>query len=122
MDGMSLAHRYVPGAVVITVAGDVDALAADEFAGYVARVRRRDDEAVVFDLAGSSFIDSAGLRVLTTAYGHARRHGGTVHLAALRPQALRVLDITQMNAYLPVHLTVEDAVRAATAVQADPGA
>jgi anti-sigma B factor antagonist len=118
---VQLSHRRAQDVTVIKVAGELDLATSDQAAGYIARARRGDDDRLVFDLADMVFMDSSGLRVLVNAWKHARAHGGVVHLAALRPNSLSVFDITQMNAYLPVHLNVDEAVAAASQSAQGPG-
>lgn len=110
---MQLSHRRESGVTVIVLAGEVDLAVADRVASYIAAARRGDDDRLVFDMSGVTFIDSPGLRVLIETWRHARAHGGVVHLTALHPHTRPVFDITQMNAYVPIHLTVAEAVRAA---------
>ncbi|MBA9005276.1 STAS domain-containing protein [Thermomonospora cellulosilytica] len=118
-DRVRVSHRRVSDVTVIRIAGELDVDAVDEVTAAIDRARRSDDDRLVFDLGGLEFLDNMGLRALIAAWKHARAHGGAVHLAALRPNVRWVLDVTQLNAYLPIHADVEDAVRAATAASAD---
>ena len=61
-----------------------------------------DGTVVVLDLAGVTFIDSAGLRSLIRAQRLAEDAGGGLDLRNLRPSAQRILDITGLNAELTI--------------------
>lgn len=87
-----------PGLAVVTLAGRFDAVAAP---GLRARLEDADIQGrpyVVFDLAASDFVDSAGLAVLVWQRRLCRAQGGDVVL--VRPDsdtAMRVFRLTQFD-------------------------
>lgn len=109
-----LAQHRLPRIAVITVGGELDALTADRLGAFVRRSRRPGDH-VVLDLAGMTFMDSTGLHVLLDAHHEVRRDGATLRLAALRHSPARIIRLTGVSAYLPVHATLEQALSTAFA-------
>ncbi|KAB2352203.1 STAS domain-containing protein [Actinomadura rudentiformis] len=117
-----MSHQHLPGHVtVVVVAGNVDLGSAGDLAAYLDQTRRTPGEHLVLDLAEVRLIDSTGLQVLVNAHLHATAHHATLRLASTGPQVTRVLNITQLNAHIGVHATVEDALTAALTRQPPPG-
>jgi hypothetical protein len=70
-----------------------------------------------------SFCDASGLAVLVNTGRRARLLGGFLRLAAVSPQAGRVLNITGLHRHLAIFPTVQAAVTGAQAAQhGTPGA
>ncbi|MGR6924294.1 STAS domain-containing protein [[Actinomadura] parvosata] len=107
-----MTHRHLPGVVVVTVAGQVDRTTSAALADYL-RHTRHAGEHVVADLADLTFLDSSGLQALLACAQVCAAEGARLHLAAVRGGPARVLEITGVDAYLPVHATVAAAVEAA---------
>jgi anti-sigma B factor antagonist len=66
---------------------------------------------VVVDLAGVTYIDSAGIGVLIGRYLSLRRRGGDLKLANLTMRSHRVMTITHLLTVFDAHDSVEGAVR-----------
>jgi anti-sigma B factor antagonist len=96
------------GTHVVRVVGDLDMATAPtleehiEAAGTASRL--------VIDLTRCTFLDSAAVRLLTTLARDSDTAGGSVALVASDPGILRVLEITGVEDYLPVHSTVDEAL------------
>lgn len=77
---------------VLVLAGELDAYAADHL---VAAIERIDGSAADIDLdvAGVSFVDSSGLRVLLKASDHLGGRASTT-LRHAQPTLLRLLELT----------------------------
>ncbi|MEU8247702.1 STAS domain-containing protein [Nonomuraea sp. NPDC048916] len=117
MSLLTYACQHLPGVTVIAVGGELDATNASRLESFIDESRRRPDDHLVFDLTEMCFLDSSGLRVLLNAYTYGTRQGGSVRLAALRPMPARMVQITRIDAHLPVHPTVAEAL---TTVLAPP--
>lgn len=104
-----LAQRHLTGATIVTAGGELDATTSDRFGRFVLRSRHPGDH-LVLDLGDLSFMDSSGLHQLLTAHRDTRRDGATLRLAALQRTPARIIKITGVGAYLPVHPTLEQAV------------
>jgi anti-sigma B factor antagonist len=61
---------------------------------------------VVLDLRACTFLDSAGIRVLTATMRQVPR----VSVVATDPGVLRALEITAVDTIVPVHASLEDAL------------
>ena len=114
MTPLTLECRHLPGITVISVVGELDWRTAGKLEVFIGQARQNPADQLILDLAGLSFLDSIGVRVLLTTYTNAVAHGGTVHLAALQPTPARLIDITGVRTAVPVHLSVADALNAAT--------
>jgi anti-sigma B factor antagonist/stage II sporulation protein AA (anti-sigma F factor antagonist) len=68
-------------------------------------------DAVILDLAGLSYISSAGLRVLMLAAREAGAKGGTLVVAGLQPVVREIFEITRFDRVFRVFA---DAAQAAT--------
>ncbi|NUR83528.1 MAG: STAS domain-containing protein [Nonomuraea sp.] len=115
MTTLTMAHRHLPGVVVIEVRGEVDATNHERLREHIRRARVRPADHVVFDLGGMTFMDSAGLHVLLTCNQDTLRHDARVYLAAPTGAPARLLEITGVDTHLPVYPTAEAAVAAAAA-------
>ena len=90
----SLGFARVAGTVVVTVQGELDAYTAPELHQRLAEVV--DDPAnvaFVVDLAETTFVSSAGVRVLVQALGRARDKGSALQLRSPSPATWKVLDV-----------------------------
>ncbi|SDJ96807.1 STAS domain-containing protein [Nonomuraea jiangxiensis] len=106
MTPLSLDCSRLADAVLVTVAGELDATNADWFESFVEH-SRQPGIPVLFDLHGLTFMDSCGMNVLLRLAA-----AGPVHLAAVQAIPARVLQITGMWAILNIHSSVEQAVTA----------
>lgn len=96
---------------MIAVGGEIDLANSGQLACYVKRVRRPGDH-VVFDLTEVSFLDCSGLRVLISSHRQATADNAGVRLAGVRGVPARLLQLVRLQALLPVHSTVEQALAA----------
>lgn len=97
------------GPVVVHVSGELDMATSpqlEETIASAAPVTR-----LVIDLTDCTFLDSAAIRLLTSTASEVRGTGGELALAVSDPGILRVLEITAVDSLLPVHPTVEAALR-----------
>lgn len=67
---------------------------------------------VVIDMAGVSFIDSAGIGILVGCHGSLTRAGGDLRLAAVTERVLEVFSVTRVDSILPLHSSADDAIKA----------
>lgn len=100
------------GALVCALEGDLDietlAPAADALTALVAQRPR----ALVIDLAQVGFCDSSGLNLLLKTRLAAAEEGVALHLAAVSPTVMRVLELTGAQAVFSLHPSVEAALTA----------
>ncbi|NRQ33697.1 STAS domain-containing protein [Nonomuraea sp. NN258] len=111
---LRLTSENLPGGLLVRVAGEVDLTNAARLEAYLDQARRRQGEPLVLDLSGLTFLDHRGLNVLLRAHVHAERHGGGLHLAALRAMPARLLEVAGAWRHLRWYPSVEDALTALT--------
>lgn len=80
-------------ASTVRVSGEIDAARASEF-GDALLSAGRDGREVLVDLDETSFIDSAGIRVLVRSMWTLRGSGSSLRLVAASPMAENILRIT----------------------------
>ena len=74
--------------------------------------RSRAAEPIVVDLSACDFIDSSGIRALLIGRQAAEDNGGSLALAAPKPQVVRILDVTGVASALPIHASAGEALAA----------
>jgi anti-sigma B factor antagonist len=67
---------------------------------------------IVLDLERTSYVDSAGVGALVSAYTTVTSAGGRLALAALPKRVADLLSVTHLISVFPVYSTVDEAVRA----------
>jgi len=83
------------GGTLMIVTGVVDMASADALAGRLREaVARPGESALTVDLAGVSFLDSNGIRVLIEAYRMAEHRNVVLRIRDPRPVVDRVLRVT----------------------------
>ena len=103
--------RPAPGVVVVTASGEIDTSTAPQLRDVLDEARADADHLVV-DLAGVTFISSAGINVLVRAREPPAARRAALHLVGVtgnRPVAL-ILDITGLTSRFDIHADVGDAL------------
>ena len=77
---------------------------------------------VVLNLAGVTFIDSAGLGVLTMGYSKAKAAGGRLKLSAAQPRVIDALEMTRLTRMFPLYENTEAALASFTSAEQETGA
>lgn len=107
---MDIAIDRRPGVTVVSVAGSLDALTADELLAALSAEVRDGQAHLVAAFAGLEYTSSAGLRVLLATLKEARRAGGDLRLAAVQERVRRVLDLSGFTGILKCYPDVDAAV------------
>lgn len=94
-------------ACVVIVRGEID-LATHEHLGEKLREAIGSGSPVVVDLSRCEFIDSSGIRALLLG----DREANNFAIASPTDQVNRVLEMTGVSQALPVHASVEQALKA----------
>ena len=90
----SIGFRRTEGAVVVDVAGELDAYTAPVLRDRLLDViEGQGNRFVAVDLGAVGFIDSTAVHVLVQSLRLTRERGGDLMLARVPPPAQRVLDI-----------------------------
>jgi anti-sigma B factor antagonist len=109
---LSLTTRSIGDVAVISCDGRI--VEGDEAAALQARVAAAVAEQphVVLDLSNVTFIDSAGLGMLTRLLTRARTASGDLKLSDVPPKMAEVLRITRLHTLFDVRASVSEAVAA----------
>ncbi len=87
---------------VVAVAGSVDGSTSGALVASFREEVLAGRVLLVGDLSGVDYMSSAGLRALLETVKEARQRGGDLRLAAVRPDVLRVLDLSGFTRILKV--------------------
>ncbi|MGA9679928.1 MAG: STAS domain-containing protein [Mycobacterium sp.] len=96
------------GIVVLTIGGAIDFASESTFEAVVANAVAKNVAGLIIDLAGVTFMASAGLRVLILA----QEQAACFAIAALPPAMTRQIQLVGLEKILRLCPTVEDAVAA----------
>jgi anti-sigma B factor antagonist len=105
----SVEHR--DGVTVLAVSGEIDMASAPVLDRAVAGVLADDPAALVIDLTKVQFLDPAGLQILVAArekVGESARFA----VAAHGPITSRIIELVDLDEFLSLHETLEDALAA----------
>jgi anti-anti-sigma factor len=110
--GLELSARAENGITIARLAGELGLSTAPGLREQLLGLLRPGASRLVIDLSAVSFCDPSGLAVLVGAGRRATLLGGYVHLAAVSPEAVRMLGITGLGPHLSVFPTVGAAMSA----------
>jgi stage II sporulation protein AA (anti-sigma F factor antagonist) len=102
-------HTTADGVHVVAPAGDIDHTTAGAFHQALTPPDGSAPHTVV-DFREVTFIDSSGINILVAANNAARSQGGWLRLAHAPAPVLDLLRIVGLDAILPLHPTLEDAL------------
>ena len=88
---LSFTVARTEGSTVVAVGGEIDGATAPELA---ATLQRFEHESVTVDLAGVTFIDSAGLGTLVQAHQRSNVAGGRLTVRGSHPNVQKTFEIT----------------------------
>jgi anti-sigma B factor antagonist len=111
--GLDISSRVVDGALVLSVAGEVDLDTAPQLqAAIMDAIDRTAGAACIVDLTGVSFLGSAGLTALlsTTRHAEARSEPLPIVVDANRP-VIRPIELTGLDAVLRLYHSVDEALQ-----------
>ncbi|WP_051711659.1 STAS domain-containing protein [Streptomyces sp. NRRL S-350] len=109
------ARTAASGAVVCVLVGDLDIETLAPAADALTTLLAQRPSAMVIDLEGVDFCDSSGLNLLLRTRLAAGEQGVALHLAAVSPTVMRVLELTGAQAVFSLHRSVEAALAAPAA-------
>lgn len=110
MRSFDLSTRADGDVTVVTVAGTVDAVTAPRLAEALQAEVEAGRHHLVADLAGTSYVSSAGLRAFLATVKLARSAGGDVRLGAVQPSVHQVFDLAGFTTIVRFFDDVDGAV------------
>jgi len=96
--------------VAIALGGDLDIASVPAVRERLLSLLRPGTSRLVIDMSAVRYADASGLEVLVSTRRRAVLLGGTLRLAALRPEVARVLTVTGLSRRLATYPTVHAAV------------
>ncbi|WBB69943.1 STAS domain-containing protein [Micromonospora sp. WMMD812] len=91
---LSLSSRRVADAVTVSAQGEVDLPTADDLEREIAAAVGSDATAILVDLGGVTFLDSAGINVLLKGRRLADQHGKSYRVAGAQGMVRQLLRMT----------------------------
>ncbi|HMZ14923.1 MAG TPA: STAS domain-containing protein [Mycobacterium sp.] len=114
MPPLTVSEDQVQDAVVVRVAGDLDAASADALRtglrGALPAAAQQPSRLLVVDLTEVSYFGSAGLNAMLDCRDEAAAQHVTMTLVAKHPVVTRPIEVTGLGDVLPVHPTVAAAL------------
>lgn len=110
---LTLTEQTRDGVTIVTVSGDVDVYTSPDLRRVLRRVSRTGQHRVLVDLTGCTYLDAAGLAVITIGLARARARGGELVIACDNEQVLKVFRVTGLAKVLPIFGSAADAAHAA---------
>ena len=98
------------GVVVIAVEGEIDVETSPQLRECFDRLLAEGEHSYVIDMAGVDFVDSSGLAAFVTLFKRVRIGEGDVKLCGLRPEVLKIIELTRLNRVFDIFETCTQAV------------
>jgi len=98
-------------AVIVKISGRMDAVTAPEFEKILSAWIDESEKYFVVDLSSLEYISSAGLRSILIIAKKLKAINGKILLAAMEESVNEVFEISGFNSIIPIHDTVQAAVR-----------
>jgi anti-sigma B factor antagonist len=98
------------GRTIVAAVGELDVHTAPVLQAELDPRSQQAGASLVVDLTGVGFLDSTGLGVLVTTLKHVRESGGSLDVVASAPRVLKVFTLTGLNAVMPLHATLDEAL------------
>jgi anti-anti-sigma factor len=112
MPEVRLPVEVVRGVPVVTAPEEIDITNAAALRAALLEAAAHRRGAMVADMSGTQFCDSAGLHVLVRAHKRAQTEGGELLLVVPATTVLRIFAITGIDRMIPNFSSLEDALAA----------
>jgi anti-anti-sigma factor len=98
------------GVPVVIAPQEIDITNADRLRAALLHAAARPGPALVVDMTGTRFCDSAGLHALIGAHKRAQAEGRQVRLVITSAQVRRILALTALDRLIPVYTSLRQAL------------
>jgi anti-anti-sigma factor len=109
---VNITERDDEGVTVFTLEGRIDTQGAANLDQSLQTAVTQGKSWMVLDMAGVSYICSAGLRTLADVLTKNRAQDGDLKLAAVPPRVMSILEVIGFDNFFSVYDSVKDAVAA----------
>jgi len=110
--------QWVGQQAVIAIPIEIDVVNAGEIRQALLSAASLGAAALIIDMSGTTFCDSAGVGAIIAAHRQAAATGTQLRLVA--PAVLRILTLTGIHQLIPIYPTLEAALTETPAAQASP--
>jgi anti-sigma B factor antagonist len=107
---MDITSRTENGVMIFVLEGRIDSAGANQLDDELQRALADGQYKMVLDMAGVTYINSAGLRTLADVLTQSRAQAGDLRLVALSPKVERVFKIIGFDRFFASYATVNDAL------------
>lgn len=111
-EAVKISERDDEGVTVFTLEGRIDTQGAPDLDEALQAAVTQGKSWMVLDMAGTSYICSAGLRTLADVLTKNRAQDGDLKLAAVPPRVLSILQVIGFDNFFSIYDSVKDAVAA----------
>ncbi|MEU9331440.1 STAS domain-containing protein [Streptomyces canus] len=110
---LSVERTVVDAVLVVTVQGEIDHDVKDALSeALISEDGTAAPPRIVVDLSGVTFMDSSGINVFVAVYRQVEGAQGWLRIAGAQGPVLRILALVGVDALIPCHPTVEQALNA----------
>jgi anti-sigma B factor antagonist len=102
---------------VLHMSGEIDLYTAPMFKDAITSPITQGYIHIVVDMKDVAFMDSSGFGALLSASKPLRSVSGSINLASCNDAITRMLEITRLNAIIPVHKSPEEAIAHVASLQ-----
>lgn len=99
----------VPGTAVLAVSGEIDSLTSAQFEAAVSQLLAAEQQRLVIDLSGVTFIASSGLTTLVRAADRAAERGIRIGLVTTTRAVRRPLEVTGCDTLFDLFTSLDGA-------------
>jgi anti-anti-sigma factor len=105
---------------VVTLPAEIDSVNSADVAQLLSDVTSQSPEVITGELSGTTFCDSAGVRVIARAYERAAANGTELRLAMGDSPVARILQLAGLNQVIPVYRDVQQSLDTSPAGPSPP--
>ncbi|MFD9397183.1 STAS domain-containing protein [Streptomyces sp. NPDC060000] len=109
---LSVQAEVVDGILVVTVHGEIDDDVKDALGQALTSEDGVAPPRIVADLSGVTFMDSSGINVFIATHLRVSQAQGWLRIAGAQESVVRLLQPVGVDAFIPCHPTVEQALNA----------
>lgn len=107
---LTLNSTRVHDHAVLEVGGEVDMYSSPALRERITELLDGEDQALVIDLSGTSFLDSTGLGALVAGLNHAKQVGAQMPVVCSSDRILKLFRITGLDGVFTIFSSVDAAV------------
>lgn len=97
-------------ALIVSVEGQVRISTQNEFKDYLDMMcEKYGTKTAILDMKNVSYMNSAGIGIIVDTFKNFRDKGGRLVLSGLAPDITKLFEVTKLNRFIEIYLSVDDA-------------